>query len=358
MERKYTEYTISIKPEEVERCVREASRKLVEGWENLQDADIKVTEFTEGLTNKLFRSSLIDPSKVNTAKGVPTCVLVRIYGNHTEKLIDRKAELDNIEKLHQSGLGAKLYGAFHNGYVYEYFEGKALKPEDLVSCKLIDRIAEHMAIWHQVNVSGLKREPAVWNKIRGWIDLVPECYNNEYKDKKATELPKSKVQEEFNFLERELSQVNSPIVFTHNDLLAPNIIFNPNQGNVRFIDYEYSSYNYRGFDLGNHFCEWAGFDLQYNNYPNKEQQMQFLSSYQRGLNPGCEPSEQELNQLYVEANKFALAAHFFWGTWALVQAHISDIDFDFMEYGLARFRQYFKMRDEYLALSETDHSAC
>lgn len=27
---------------------------------------------------------------------------------------------------------------------------------------------------------------------------------------------------------------------------------------IQFIDYEYSCYNYRGFDIGNHFCEWAG----------------------------------------------------------------------------------------------------
>lgn len=29
-------------------------------------------------------------------------------------------------------------------------------------------------------------------------------------------------------------------------------------GHVRFIDYEYSSYNYQAFDIGNHFNEFAG----------------------------------------------------------------------------------------------------
>jgi hypothetical protein len=27
---------------------------------------------------------------------------------------------------------------------------------------------------------------------------------------------------------------------------------------VHFIDYEYGNYSYRGFDIGNHFCEFAG----------------------------------------------------------------------------------------------------
>jgi len=349
--RKY--FALTINTEDIQNHVREASRKLVQGWELLEHQEIKVTEFTGGITNKLYRTSVIDSSKL--AIGVPVSVLVRIYGNQTEKLIDRKAELDNIEKLHETGLGAKLYGNFHNGYVYEFFEGKALQAEDLVTCNLIDQVAEHLAIWHKVNVPGPKI-PSLWPKIKSWIDLVPDSYQNEYKDTKVKELPKSKLQEEYHYLQQQLSKEDSPIVFTHNDLLGPNIVYNPANNVIRFIDYEYASYNYRGFDLGNHFCEWAGFDLKYENYPNKAQQLRFLTSYHKTLF-GSEPTENELNKLYVEANKFALAAHFFWGTWALVQGHISDIDFDFIEYGLARFKQYFKVRDEYLALN-LFNSAC
>lgn len=33
-----------------------------------------------------------------------------------------------------------------------------------------------------------------------------------------------------------------------------------------FIDFEYGSYNYRGFDIGNHFNEYAGYDCDYNLY--------------------------------------------------------------------------------------------
>ena len=32
---------------------------------------------------------------------------------------------------------------------------------------------------------------------------------------------------------------------------------------VYFIDYEYASYNYRGYDIGNHFAEYAGFECDY-----------------------------------------------------------------------------------------------
>lgn len=48
------------------------------------------------------------------------------------------------------------------------------------------------------------------------------------------------------------------------------------------IDFEYCSYNYRGFDLANHFLEWTYdytngthpyFTVNKNNYPTHEQQV-------------------------------------------------------------------------------------
>lgn len=34
-------------------------------------------------------------------------------------------------------------------------------------------------------------------------------------------------------------------------------MFDEQQDDLFFIDYEYGCYNYRGFDFGNHFCEWT-----------------------------------------------------------------------------------------------------
>ena len=49
-------------------------------------------------------------------------------------------------------------------------------------------------------------------------------------------------------------------VLCHNDLLCGNVLYqepipqqNPQGGKVFLIDYEYAAYNYRAFDLANHF---------------------------------------------------------------------------------------------------------
>jgi ethanolamine kinase len=45
------------------------------------------------------------------------------------------------------------------------------------------------------------------------------------------------------------------------------------------IDFEYASYNYRGFDIGNHFNEYAGYDCDYSLCPNKDEQYYFFRHY-------------------------------------------------------------------------------
>jgi ethanolamine kinase len=41
-------------------------------------------------------------------------------------------------------------------------------------------------------------------------------------------------------------------------------------------------------------------------------------------------SDEELNVLYNQVNKFCLAAHFLWTVWALIQTEHSYIDYDFI----------------------------
>jgi ethanolamine kinase len=80
-------------------------------------------------------------------------------------------------------------------------------------------------------------------KLRRFLELIP---------------PKSKLEEEYAVLKAELCSLGSPVVFCHNNLLLHNVIYNPRKSTVTFTDYEYSSYNYQAFDIGNHFAAFAG----------------------------------------------------------------------------------------------------
>lgn len=71
-------------------------------------------------------------------------------------------------------------------------------------------------------------------------------------------LPYAELEKEYHLLEKTLSKVNSPVVYAHNDLLLGNVLYNEEQENVVFIDYEYTAFNYQAFDIANHFAEFAG----------------------------------------------------------------------------------------------------
>ncbi|KAI9546461.1 hypothetical protein NQZ68_026682 [Dissostichus eleginoides] len=160
---------------------------------------------------------------------------------------------------------------------------------------------------------------------------------------------------EMESLKRHLSQIDSPTVLCHNDLLTKNIIYNHKEGMVKFIDYEYADYNYQAFDIGNHFNEFAGVnDVNYSRYPSRELQrdwlMAYLQSYNHSTGREVTVTEAEVTKLYIQVCKFSLASNFLWGLWAILQSRFSSIDFDFERYATARLNYYFEKKEEYFGL--------
>ncbi|CAO2617992.1 Ethanolamine kinase 2, partial [Lemmus lemmus] len=136
--------------------------------------------------------------------------------------------------------------------------------------------------------------------------------------------------EELSWLKEHLSQLESPVVFCHNDLLWKNIIYDSAKGHLRFIDYEYLGYNYQAFDIGNHFNEFVGVnEVDYCPYPAQEIQLQWLRYYLEAQK-GTAATPREVERLYALVNKFALVSHFFWALWALIQNQFSTTSFDFL----------------------------
>lgn len=147
--------------------------------------------------------------------------------------------------------------------------------------------------------------------------------------------------EEFLDLWAIASSLQSLVVFCHNDCNVGNILNRKND--LLIIDYEYSSYNYRGYDLANHFNEWM-FNLcendedpyyfyNYDKYPDKEAQERFVEAYlkkfkennkTKPLTPNVLNKEQLLDEIY----HFSLINNIYWTFWCL-SAYEPAIKFNF-----------------------------
>ncbi|OCT86009.1 ethanolamine kinase 1 [Xenopus laevis] len=307
--------------------------------------------FTDGITNKLIGCFLGD-----TMEDV---VLVRIYGNKTELLVDREEELKSFRVLQSHGCAPQLYCTFNNGLCYEFMQGEALDPQHVCNPTIFRLIGRQLAKIHAIHAhNGWIPKSNLWVKMRKYFSLIPtefeeETINNRFQ----RDVPSPRVlEEEMSWMKEVLSNLQSPVVLCHNDLLCKNIIYNEKRGDVKFIDYEYSNYNYQAYDIGNHFNEFAGVsEVDYSLYPGRELQIEWLRAYLEAYKEhkgfSCDVTDKEVEVLYVQVNQFALASHFFWGLWALIQAKYSKINFDFLGYAIVRLNQYFKMKPEVMALT-------
>ncbi|XP_067135744.1 ethanolamine kinase 1 isoform X2 [Centruroides vittatus] len=271
--------------------------------------EVKFKIFTDGITNHLLGCYLEDqPDDI---------VLVRVYGQKTELFIDRGAEVKNMHLVYKAGFGSPLYCAFTNGLCYGYQPGVTLDAKLVTDPFVSSCVAQLMARMHnirQMTVNGVGPHPSLFRVIRRFLELVPDSFEDKEKDKRLkVYLPSKEVlKTEINKLEIHLSQLGSPVVFCHNDLLLKNIIFNKEKGTVAFVDYEYADYNYQAFDIGNHFCEFAGVDTFVpENYPDRSFQIQWLqkyleASYALKYKDRREITNDEVEVLYIQVNKFAL----------------------------------------------------
>ncbi|KAG8056872.1 hypothetical protein GUJ93_ZPchr0002g25962 [Zizania palustris] len=304
-------------------------KDLVSGWSSLDSSRFSIETVSGGITNLLLKVSVDDGT------GNKFAVTVRLYGPNTDLVIDRKRELQAIPYLSAAGFGAQLLGTFENGMVQSFITARTLMPSDMKKPRIAAEIAKELHRFHQVEIPGSK-EPQLWDDIFKFLKKasVLEFEDNE-KQKRYETISFREMQDEVKELKDLLDLLHAPVVFAHNDLLSGNLMLNDLEEKLYFIDFEYGSYSYRGYDIANHFNEYAGYDCDYNLYPDKDSQYHFFRNYLQPDRPS-EVQVRDLDALYVETNTYRLASHIYWALWALIQAKVSPIDFDYLGYFFLR----------------------
>jgi len=300
---------------------------IVPGWAGCRRAGIMVVP--GGITNQLFRLSATDR---------PT-VLVRVYGRNTEVVIDREAENQLFARLSQEGFAPTYYGRFENGRVEGWWSGfRPLEPHEMGDPHIRRLIAAKLHEMH--GIAPLEPAPMMWATLNRWMDAALKLTFDgpDAERYAALELPRyAEVMAalERSFHERPLTGPGEALadrsVLAHNDLLSGNILYD-DANEVRFIDYEYGACAPAGFDIANHFCEYAGFDSDYERgFPGRDVRDDFIAAYL-----GRETTAEVVSGFSRAVDRFILCDHFWWGIWAVIQAKYSTIDFDYLEYARLR----------------------
>lgn len=210
-----------------------------------------------GTTNSIFCCRL----------GGDVCILVRVFGEGTEALIDRKREAVCFRAVGQSGLGPKLLGEFDNGRVEEFVPSRTLRAVELRHPRLSRMIARRLTALHSLPDPHHCPTPMAITQLRSWSSLATTRLGAHFRGWDVRRLAQAAAA-----LEQRLASRPAPLVFSHNDVNHMNILLreeaargfgegtcngDDDDAAIVLVDWEYAGSNPRGFDLGNHFCEWA-----------------------------------------------------------------------------------------------------
>ena len=288
---------------------------------------------TDGITNKLV-GGWLEGRREDT-------VLVRVYGEGTERIIDREQEKANMARLAAVGAGGRLYAAFGNGIAYEFLEGEVLGQGRLWEDAVWRGVATAMATMHRLPLTEEEAAaPCLWPRVRRFVQ---ECRPAAVPGFPA----KEELLAEVDRLEEEVATGADTVVFCHNDALLANVVLQA-EGRVRFIDLEYGGPNFAAFDIANHFVEFVGCEgrLDYEKWlPGRAWRLAWCGEY-LAAREGRPAAMAEVEALQARVEAFMPAAHLLWAVWAVVQAANSSIAFDFADYALQRLREYRRCRGQ------------
>lgn len=408
----------------------ELIRGTVQSWNDVPQADypfFRLDRLGGAMTNCMFICRL-----VAGASSAPPKVLLRIYGEGSDQFFSRSRELFILQVLSCLNVGPKLLGRFQNGRFEEYLDSVTLSATDLRMSETNKAIAKRMYEVHGLvgllpqaddDQDDFSNAPAqmmssyskflkteLWTRILDWykkaMAALPWILENRKQYRARLEnFDMAALEKEIGDMVIHLSQLGSPVVFTHNDTQYGNILRSNVDDEILIIDFEYSCYNYRGFDIANHFCEWMAnyhsaephsIDIQ--KFPTEQQQREFVTAYlderdrqlRRPMNnsaglplssvpgvsfqaplllgpsPSLSPSlspmltpqtlkalrNQEIDQIMNEAKHFVMASHVMWGLWGLIQAKQSVIEFDYVGYAVQRLEEYRRWKRDVLHLQK------
>ena len=274
--------------------------ELVPAWRGRQ---MSVSTLSGGLTNRNYRIDVAGESFV-----------LRVGGENTGLLgIDRACEHACSLAAAELGVGAEVVAFLpeHNALVTKFIPDRLLTPEELRQPEILDRVVASLRRYHAGPPGAGSFSP--FTTVRNYLALAQQY---------RVLFPETIQQALGQMAQIEAAVLNDdPTCPCHNDLLAANLF--DDGTTVRIIDWEYGGMGDRFFDLGN---------LAVNNQFEERHELALLRWY------FGEVRSDHLRRLRL----MRLASDLRESMWGFLQAGISTLDIDYIEYGRTHLERFLK----------------
>jgi len=317
----------------------------------------------------------------------PRFILLRLFGELSQTPVHHYRQVTEtvvFTMLAERNLGPRLLGVFPGGRLEEFIPGHPLTTGEMRSKEFSSQIARNVALVHSLEVPVSKEPTWLADTMRGYLHRMTVCPEKVPVEERlqAVSLAEWDFRAEVDWLLSLIKTVNSPVVFSHNDINTGNILVREDKkvwDPVVLIDYEFSSYNYRAFDIANHFNEWMydygrkDFPFYYRHrdrYPSTREQERWVRIYldtyleqQRLLEENNSNISRESCSSHTQAQEshllrevavFTLASHLLWCLWSLKQGQTSSIPFAYYNYAKDKLEDYKQSKDKVQELFRSD----
>ena len=242
--------------------------------------------------------------------------IVKFFGKGTDKLINRIAEKNNLEKLRDLELDVEnyIFDIEEGIKVNEYIENAITFDAHYIKTKN----KEVAGILQKVHGSGkeLEGEFKIFDEIKKYEDLIQGEIKYVYYDK---------IREKVFELQSHLEEIGIDRKSCHIDLVPENFIEDEN-GRVYLIDWEYSSMNDPMWDLAALFIE--------SNY-RKSEEGEFFKYYY------SENTPVSVAKIMI----YKILQDFLWSLWTIYK---EEQGAEFGSYGQDRYNRCLKNLKEYI----------
>ncbi len=275
-------------------------------WEG---KDVLCQELGGGITNRNYVATVDgEPGAPGVGKFV-----IRIPGEGTDTFIDRERELSNHRAAAAAGVTPPLLHVIQPGdcTVVPFIEGETMHPESIAGHPdRLEKIVDAMRTYHENAV--FTNEIRVFDMIR--------TYHGMQKDVGAPRPSETDwMMAQSARIEEAMKRDAPAFTACHNDLLSENFILTP-EGKMWVIDWEYGGMTDPYFDLGD-FCVETPLT--------EAEERAILERYCQGWD----------EHRYARMMLHKLVADYWWSIWAMIQATLSKLDFDFYAYGMDRIHR-------------------
>jgi thiamine kinase-like enzyme len=286
--------------------------QVIDQIDDWKGKDIRWEKLEGGITNHNY-TVWVNGGLGNSGGGK---YVLRVPGPGSGSLVNREYERHNAAAAARAGVAPPiLYYIEPACTVVPFIEGETLHPDTIAGHPdRLEKIAKVIRTYH---------DNAIFVNEGNCFDMVRQTAETAKEVGAAQPAEFDHMCAVGDRIEAALKRHPVPPRACHMDLLSENFILDRG-GKIWVLDWEYARMLDPYFDLG---CFCAEHPLSV------DEEKAFFTMYQGEMN---EP-------LYCRMLLYKLEDHIVMAIWSMLQAKISDLDFDFYELGMSRVRKFHRI---------------